>query len=80
MGKVSVLAKIFPEDFEEIERIKSEISSKFSIKDHRIEDIGFGIKVLKVLILTDDTGANFEEELKKIKGVSEVEIESITLI
>jgi translation elongation factor EF-1beta len=80
MGKVSILAKIYPEDFNEIEKIKDEISSKFNVKDYRVEDIGFGIKVLKILILSDDAGINFEEELKKIKGVSEVEIESITLI
>jgi len=80
MGKVSVLAKVFPEDFEEIEKIREEINSKFNVKDYKIEDIGFGIKVLKVLILSEDTGINFEEELKKVKGVSEVEIESITLI
>lgn len=82
MGNVAIEFKIMPDSPEaDLEEIKSEISKKIKIQDSRIEPIAFGLKALKIMIIVPDkeTG-DIEGKLKEIKGVSEVEVESTTLI
>ena len=82
MGNVAVELKIMPESpGTDIESIKKEISKIMKIQDSKIEPIAFGLKALKILVITTDSGAeNIEKEIKLIKGVSAVEVESATLL
>ena len=82
MGNVAVALKIMPETSEtDLEKIRSEISKKIKIQDSKIEPIAFGLKSLKILVVVPDkeTG-DIEGKIREIKGVSEVETGSATLI
>ena len=82
MGNVAIKLKIMPESADtNLERIKEEISKKLEIKDSKIEPIAFGLSALKILIIATDEGTEkIEKEIKNIEGVSEVEVESVTLV
>ena len=82
MGDVAISLKIMPESPDtDLEKVKEEISKKIEIKDSKIEPLAFGLKALKILIIVSDKGSgNIENEIKSINGVSEVEVESSTLI
>ena len=78
MADVAVLAKVFPEDAEKVEELKQEIEKTLKPNKVAYEDIGFGVRILKVtLVVSDDKGGDVEEQIKKVKGVSEVQIESV---
>jgi len=82
MGMVALELKIMPESTEvDLEKIKDEISKKIKIQDSKIEPIAFGLKALKILVVVPDkeTG-DIEGKIKEIKGVSEVETGSATLL
>jgi len=82
MGNVAVALKIMPESPEtDLEKLKIEISKKMKIQDSKIEPIAFGLKALKILVIVPDKETeDIESKLKEIKGVSEVETESVTLL
>jgi len=82
MGDVAVTLKIMPESPDtNLEKIKDEISKKIEIKDSKVESIAFGLKALKVLVVIPDKGVDeLKEDLKNIDGISEVDVESVTLI
>jgi elongation factor 1-beta len=82
MGMVALELKIMPESPEvDLEKIKTEISKKIKIQDSKIEPIAFGLKSLKILVIIPDkeTG-DIEGKIREIKGVSEVETGSATLL
>lgn len=80
MAEISIIYKIYLEDPSKVEEVKEEINEKFKPRDITIEDIGFGVKLIKALfILDEDEGiSKFEEKLKGIKGISNIETESVT--
>ncbi len=82
MGNVAIALKIMPSSPEvDLETVKKAISKKLKIQDAKTEDVAFGLKALKVLIIAPDAGTEkIEESIRKIKGVGEVEVESTTLI
>jgi elongation factor 1-beta len=65
----------------DLEKIKAEISKRIKIQDSKIEPIAFGLKSLKILVIVPDkeTG-DIENKIKEVRGVSDVETESITLV
>lgn len=82
MGMVALELKIMPETPDvDLEKIKAEISKRIKIQDSKIEPIAFGLKSLKILVVVPDkeTG-DIESKIKEVKGVSDVETESITLV
>jgi translation elongation factor EF-1beta len=81
MGKASVLFKVYPENGEE-ESVSKEIAEELKPTGMQLEDIAFGIRIIKVLFIHDDSEGSsvFEEKLKKLKGVKEVEVEEESLI
>jgi len=82
MGMVALELKIMPESPEvDLEKLKVNISKKIKIQDSKIEPIAFGLKALKILVVVPDkeTG-DIENMIKEVKGVSDVETESITLV
>ena len=81
MGDVIVTAKIYSEDPSKFESIKAEIAKIGKLADSRIEDVGFGVKALKVLfIVPDNLGGDMEEKLNSLEGVSQAQIEEVNLI
>lgn len=83
MGNVAVAFKIMLASQDvDINRIKDEIVNKLKPSDIKIQDLAFGIKIIKALfVIPDSSGINeLEEKIKKIEGVGEVETESLTLI
>lgn len=82
MGKVATTFKIMPESPDvDLENLKEEIGKSIKIQDYKIEPIAFGLKALKIMLITSDSGTEeIENIIKKTKGVGEVEIESSTLI
>ncbi|MEM4034980.1 MAG: hypothetical protein QW257_03585 [Candidatus Micrarchaeaceae archaeon] len=81
MGDVAVLFRVYPEEGK-TEEVKEAIASVLHPNSIAVEDVAFGIKVLKVLFVHDDkTGSSdYEDKLKQIKGVNEVEVLDETLI
>ncbi len=73
--------RIMPASAEtDLEKVKAEISKKIKVQDSKIEPLAFGLKALKILVVVPDGQQNVEEEIRKIEGVGEVEIESTTLL
>lgn len=82
MGNVAVELKVMPESTEvDLEKVKEEISKKMKLQDSKIEPLAFGLKQLKILVVIPDgeTG-DLEGKIKEIKGVSQVETGSVTLV
>ncbi len=82
MGTIIVTYKIFPEDIvENFDNLKKEIEGKIpqnsSISGYGEEPVAFGLKalLLQIRFPEDQTGLvdEFETDLGKIKGVSQVQ-------
>ena len=82
MGNVAVELKVMPESTEvDLEKVKEEISKKMKLQDSKIEPLAFGLKQLKILVvMPDGEMGDLEGKIKAIKGVSEVETGSVTLV
>ena len=82
MGKVAVSLKIMPESPEtDLEKVKAEIAKKVEVKDAKIEPLAFGLKALKILVIVPDSSMEgIESEIRSVAGISEVEVESSTLL
>ena len=82
MGKVAVSLKIMPESPDtDMEKLKNDIAKKVQLNDAKIEPLAFGLKSLKILVVVPDSSFDkLENEIRSVEGVSEVEVESSTLI
>ena len=83
MGDVAISIKIMPKGTEvDLEKVKSDIEEKMKVQDSKIEPLAFGIKCLKILLLTPDRGGTdeIEKQIKEIDGVETVEVEDVSLI
>jgi elongation factor 1-beta len=83
MGDVAVTLKVMPDSPEiDLEKLREEISKKVKIQDYNTEEIAFGLKALRILVVKPDTGGteDIEKQIKEIEGVSDVEVESVTLV
>ena len=83
MANVLVVVKILPESVDiSLEGLQNGISDKLppkvSIKKAEIEDIGFGIRALRLsLVLPDEAGGTdlIEETIRGVEGVGDVQVE-----
>jgi len=81
MANVVMVLNVNVSDQENISRISKEIKKKLNVSDLKEEDIGFGIKRLKIAVmLNDEEGSNIEDILLSIDGISSVETESVTRV
>ncbi len=82
MGKVATVFKIYLEDIAQADSISKQISQELKPTGVQVDDIGFGIKVIKVMFVHEDQegSTSFEEGLRKISGIKDVEVEDETLI
>jgi len=88
MGDVGIVYKILPEDLEVnvenlMKRIEEQVKDMVKIKGMQIKPIAFGLNaILMYIIVKDEAGIaeKFEEKVKSIKGVGEIEVEEMSLI
>ncbi|MCK5300159.1 MAG: elongation factor 1-beta [Candidatus Aenigmarchaeota archaeon] len=84
MGKVATTFKIMPQNPEvDFEKIVEDLKTKIDVKDYKIEPIAFGLKMLKVMVITVDSEGGIDEiesMIGDMDGISEVSVESSTLI
>ena len=82
MSRVSVIFKVYPKEGnidDTIKRIKEGLSP-VAIQS---EEVAFGIKVIKARFVFDNEKTNsstIEEQLRKMEGVSEIEVEEESLM
>jgi translation elongation factor EF-1beta len=79
---VGVLFKVYPLEGQ-AESVAKRITEQMKANKVSIEEIGFGIKIVKPFFVFEDTqnsSAKIEEQLKKVEGVSEVEVLEESLI
>lgn len=81
MSKAAILFKVYPKDGR-LDAALDEIKSNMEPSDIGLEEVGFGIKVIKVLFTYDTaTGSSeIEERLRGLDNIQEVEVEQDTLI
>ena len=81
MGNVATLFTVYPDAGKEAE-VQKAITDKLRPKGMQLEEVAFGIKVLKVMFVHEDTAGStvFEEKLKKVAGVTEVEVADESLL
>ncbi len=81
MANVVVILDVNISDQDRIEEIKKEIKGKLAVSDMREEEIGFGIKRLKIAVMAnDEEGSNIEDVLLSIEGISSVETVAVTRV
>jgi len=88
MGDVGIIYKILPEDLEVnvedlMKRIEEQVKDMVKIKGMQIKPIAFGLNaILMYIIVKDEAGITekFEEKVKSIKGVGEIEVEEMSLL
>ena len=79
MGLVATVFKVYSDDTESTAKT---IKEKLAPKSLQLMEIAFGIKVIKVMFVHEDSeGSNlFEDRLRDIEGVKEVEVEEESLL
>lgn len=78
MAQVACDLKVYPVDVTKLDELRKEVSKQLNIVGIQELDIGFGIKLLKVVALFDDSqGGDIEAIVGKIPGVSQVEVDSM---
>lgn len=88
MGKVAVSFRVMPsdegKDLSAAEReLKAALSKQYVLGNSSIEELAFGIKVLKIIVIMNDEGGlvdRVEEEIRSFPQVGEVEVEEVSLI
>ncbi len=82
MGKVVVVMRVMPEDPDKFEAMKARV--KETVKAEKIEEepIAFGLKALKVTVVTSDEEGSgpIEEKIRSIPGVSDVQVVDLGLL
>ena len=86
MAKVLVVTKVYPDSVERnleelLENIKKVLPQDYEVLQYQKVPVAFGLNLLKVYIAipeeTEGGTEKLEELLKKVEGVSEVEIEAV---
>jgi translation elongation factor aEF-1 beta len=82
MGLVAATFKVMPENPGDTKRIVNEIKSSIEVKEIKEIPVGFGIKIIEVLLIFDDAAGigSVEEKLRSIDGVASVESGDVTLL
>lgn len=82
MGQVAVVIKILPDSPENFASMKENIIKTFNPKSVKEEDVAFGLKALKIMVIMDDKegAGNIEEKIMQIKGVGQAQVEDMTLV
>lgn len=81
MAKVATLFKVYVDQGNDA-AVSKEIGSKLKPTSIQVEEVAFGIKIIKVMFVHEDTdgSTSFEDKLRNIKGVTEVEVAEESLL
>lgn len=80
---VEAKVKIYVDDPKNIASVKKSVEKLAKVQKFWEEDVGFGIKVLKAALLMNDSQGGMdklEEQMRKVKGVSQMEVEEVSRI
>lgn len=80
---VAASVKIYADDPGQLESIQHAVAQFAQIQFSREEEIGFGIKILRLtLLLNDEEGEmeKLEQKIRAVPHVSEMEVETVTRI
>lgn len=88
VGKVAVSFKVMPsdenDDLDSIgKKLREDLSVDYVLGQSKMEELAFGIKVLKLIVIMNDEGGlvdRAEERIRSSPGVGEVEVEEVSLI
>ena len=81
MGKVLTRMKVFPEEETNLEALLAKIKAIEGNNTAKIEEYVFGAKIIIASFVCDDKSAvDFEERVRSVEGVSEVQVEEVGLI
>ncbi len=86
MGKTLAIIKIYPEDPETQDNVKDALKTiqTGELQDIKEEPLAFGLNVFRIAVALPEKESGhmdkLEEELQAIKGVSNIEVEAVTLI
>jgi translation elongation factor EF-1beta len=73
--------KVFPEEGTNLEALQAKIKAIEGNNTVKIEDYVFGAKIIIASFVCDDKSAvDFEERVRSVEGVSEVQVEEVGLI
>ncbi len=80
---VAAQIKVYVDDPATMPSVRSSIEKLAKVQRFWEEDVGFGIKVLKATLLFNDAEGgmdSIESGIRKIQGVSEMEVESVSRV
>ncbi len=80
---VAAQIKVYVDDPSALDDVKAGIEKLAKVQRFWEEDVGFGIKVLKVTLLMNDKKGGMDELEQKIRSlgkVSQVEVESVSRV
>jgi elongation factor 1-beta len=84
MGLVAVELKVMPASPDvDLNKVKAEIAKIVKVQDANIEPLAFGLKALHIVITAEDRGGGtepLEKAIKKLPGVGDVEVVTVTLV
>lgn len=81
MGKVITVMKVFPLEGEEIGALQERVRKVEGCIKAEVIDFVFGTKIIQASFSCDDSeGKDYEEIVKQVEGVSEVQVEEVGLV
>lgn len=81
MGKVMTVMKIYPVEGADMTKLLDTVYAVKGCNSAKIEEFVFGAKILKASFICEDKEpVDFEEIVKKLEGVNEVQVDEVGLI
>lgn len=81
MGKVLTAMKVFPLEGQDLNNLLADVKKVEGCNKAEVIDYVFGVKVIQAsFICEDSSGKDYEEIVKQVPGVSEVQVEEVGLI
>lgn len=80
---VAAQIKVYAEDPSGLDGVKAGIEKIAKVQKFWEEDVGFGIKALKAILLLNDAQGGMdqiEEKIRKLPNVSQLEVEEVTRV
>ena len=87
MGKVGISIRVSLDGPDvDTTHVVNEIRKKVHVEDAKVEPLAFGLKQIRLAVTADDKSGQgtdtdkIEAAIRAVKGVSDVEIESVSLV
>lgn len=83
MANVAASVKVYADDPNKLGEIRTAIEKFAQIQHVKEEELGFGIKILRLTLLLDDEAGGtekLEEKIRTVPNVTQVEVETVTRI